>query len=208
MPPTIRGVFHNLKESEYVVSNKEITFFFSSETYLNKFLETYQDERKKLQERTKKELTHVNFNMNTLADITLYRTIEKRGFLARLKGVDMKWEDLEKYVLRKMTDDYTHNWSRIARAKVKRTFQKYGVDLTEEVSIPSLDSFQTREEFNKWKEKAGSFTNRNNQKFQFVKNEHGVVASKSLLNEISRNRKKKFVLAERKVKRNKSKPCS
>ena len=123
MPPTIRGVFHNLKESEYVVSNKEITFFFSSETYLNKFLETYQEERKKLQERTKKELTHVNFNMNTLADITLYRTIEKRGFLARLKGVDMKWEDLEKYVLRKMTDDYTHNWSRIAKPKLSERFK-------------------------------------------------------------------------------------
>jgi hypothetical protein len=123
MPPTIRGVFHNLKESEYVVSNKEITFFFSSETYLNKFLETYQEERKKLQERTKKELTHVNFNMNTLADITLYKTIEKRGFLARLKGVDMKWEDLEKYVLRKMTDDYTHNWSRIAKPKLSERFK-------------------------------------------------------------------------------------
>jgi hypothetical protein len=123
MPPTIRGVFHNLKESEYVVSNKEITFFFSSETYLNKFLETYQEERKKLQERTKKELTHVNFNMNTLADITLYRTIEKRGFLARLKGVDMKWEDLEKYVLRKMTDDYTHNWSRIAKPRLSERFK-------------------------------------------------------------------------------------
>jgi hypothetical protein len=123
MPPTIRGVFHNLKESEYVVSNKEITFFFSSETYLNKFLETYQDERKKLQERTKKELTHVNFNMNTLADITLYKTIEKRGFLARLKGVDMKWEDLEKYVLRKMTDDYTHNWSRIAKPRLSERFK-------------------------------------------------------------------------------------
>jgi hypothetical protein len=123
MPPTIRGVFHNLKESEYVVSNKEITFFFSSETYLNKFLETYQEERKKLQERTKKELTHVNFNMNTLADITLYKTIEKRGFLARLKGVDMKWEDLEKYVLRKMTDDYTHNWSRIAKPRLSERFK-------------------------------------------------------------------------------------
>jgi hypothetical protein len=123
MPPTIRGVFHNLKESEYVVSNKEITFFFSSETYLNKFLETYQEERKKLQERTKKELTHVNFNMNTLADITLYKTIEKRGFLARLKGVDMKWEDLEKYVLRKMTDDYTHNWSRVAKPKLSERFK-------------------------------------------------------------------------------------
>jgi hypothetical protein len=95
-----------------------------------------------------------------------------------------------------------------SKAKVKRTFQKYGVDLTEEVSIPSLDSFQTREEFNEWKEKAGSFTNRNNQRFQFVKNEHGVVASKSLLNEISRNRKKEILLAEKKLKEIKANPVA
>jgi hypothetical protein len=95
-----------------------------------------------------------------------------------------------------------------SKAKVKRTFQKYGVDLTEEVSIPSLDSFQTREKFNEWKEKAGSFTNRNNQRFQFVKNEHGVVASKSLLNEISRNRKKEILLAERKAKEIKEDPIA
>jgi hypothetical protein len=95
-----------------------------------------------------------------------------------------------------------------SKAKVKRTFQKYGVDLTEEVSIPSLDSFQTREEFNEWKEKTGSFTNRNNQRFQFVKNEHGVVASKSLLNEISRNRKKEILLAEKKLKEIKSNPVA
>jgi hypothetical protein len=93
-----------------------------------------------------------------------------------------------------------------SKAKVKRTFQKYGIDLTEEVTIPSLDSFQTREEFNKWKEKTGSFTNRNNQRFQFVKNEHGVVASKSLLNEISRNRNREIRVAEQKLKDMENKP--
>jgi hypothetical protein len=87
-----------------------------------------------------------------------------------------------------------------SKAKVKRTFQKYGIDLSGEVEIPSLDSFETREEFNEWKEKAGSFTNRNNQRYQFVKNEFGVVASKSLLNEITRNRKKEILLAEKKLK--------
>jgi hypothetical protein len=126
MPPTIRGIYHNLKESEYVVSNKEITFFFSSETYLNKFIDTYLEERKKLKERTKKELNHVNFNLDTLSDITLYKIIEKRGFLVRLKGVDMDWQDLEKYALRKMTENCTLNWSRIAKPKLSERFKNMG----------------------------------------------------------------------------------
>jgi hypothetical protein len=123
MPATLKGIYHNLRESEYVVSNSEITFFFSSELYLTKFMNGYKDNRKKLMERTKKETTHVNLNLNTLSDITLYKTIEKRGFLARLKGVDMKWHDLEKYALRKMTEENTNDWSRIPKPKLSERFK-------------------------------------------------------------------------------------
>lgn len=123
MPATLKGIYHNLKESEYVVSNSEITFFFSSELYLTKFMNGYKDNRKKLMERTKKETTHVNLNLNTLSDITLYKTIEKRGFLARLKGVDMNWHDLEKYALRKMTEENTSDWLRIPKPKLSERFK-------------------------------------------------------------------------------------
>jgi hypothetical protein len=123
MPATLKGIYHNLKESEYVVSNSEITFFFSSELYLTKFMNGYKDNRKKLMERTKKETSHVNLNLNTLSDITLYKTIEKRGFLARLKGVDLNWRDLEKYALRKMTEENTSDWSRIPKPKLSERFK-------------------------------------------------------------------------------------
>jgi hypothetical protein len=123
MPATLKGIYHNLKESEYVVSNSEITFFFSSELYLTKFMNGYKDNRKKLMERTKKETSHVNLNLNTLSDITLYKTIEKRGFLARLKGVDLNWHDLEKYALRKMTEENTSDWSRIPKPKLSERFK-------------------------------------------------------------------------------------
>jgi hypothetical protein len=123
MPATLKGIYHNLKESEYVVSNSEITFFFSSELYLTKFMNGYKDNRKKLMERTKKETTHVNLNLNTLSDITLYKTIEKRGFLARLKGVDLNWQDLEKYALRKMTEENTSDWLRIPKPKLSERFK-------------------------------------------------------------------------------------
>jgi hypothetical protein len=47
MPATKRGVYHNLRESEYAVSNTEIAFFFSSEFVMNKYLSGYKDNREK-----------------------------------------------------------------------------------------------------------------------------------------------------------------
>jgi hypothetical protein len=78
----------------------------------------YHENRKKLRERTKKENAHTDFNMDTLADITFYKCIEKRGCLAWLKGVEMNWHDLQKYALRQMTEKNTKDWSRIQRVKL------------------------------------------------------------------------------------------
>ena len=118
MPPTLRGIFHNLKESKYTVSNSEIVFFFSSEFYLNKFLEGYQDNRIKFIEKLDKITIDNKLNMNTLADITFYKSIEKRGFRAWLKGVDIDWQEIHKYALRKMTEKNTPDWLRIQRPKL------------------------------------------------------------------------------------------
>ena len=118
MPVTLRGVYHNLKESEYTVSNTEIVFFFSSEFYLNKFMSGYQKNRKKFISHLEKNVD-TTLNMNTLADLSFYKTIEKRGFRAWLKGVDMKWEELQNYALRKMTEPSTLNWSRIQKPKLR-----------------------------------------------------------------------------------------
>ena len=118
MPPTLRGIFHNLKESKYTVSNSEIVFFFSSEFYLNKFLEGYQENRIKFIEKLDKITIDNKLNMNTLADITFYKSIEKRGFRAWLKGVDIDWQEIHKYALRKMTEKNTPDWLRIPRPKL------------------------------------------------------------------------------------------
>ena len=117
MPATLRGVYHNLKESEYTVSNAEIVFFFSSEFYLNKFMDGYQQNRKKFISHLEKNVD-TTLNMNTLADLSFYKSIEKRGFRAWLKGVDMDWQELQNYALRKMTEPITLNWSRIPKPKL------------------------------------------------------------------------------------------
>jgi hypothetical protein len=128
MPATARGVYHNLKESEYVVSNKEITFSFSSELYLNKFMSGHKEYRKTFVKNLKADINRnqLQLNLETLADIIYYKTVEKRGFLARLKGVDMDWQDLQKYALRKMIEKNTQDWLRIPKPKLGERFKTLG----------------------------------------------------------------------------------
>lgn len=115
MPPTKRGIYHNLKQSKYTVSNSEIVFFFSSEVYLQKFLDGYQQNRQKF----KTKVFDNPLNMDALADIWFYKQIEKRGFLAWLKGVDIDWHDLHRYALRKMTEKNTLDWQRMQKPKLE-----------------------------------------------------------------------------------------
>jgi hypothetical protein len=108
MPITRGGIYHNLRESKYTVSNTEIVFFFSSELYLNKFLREYQKNRDCYRKRIKSPL-----NTDILSDIETYEDIEKRGFFARFKRDKISKDDLYKYALRKMVDTETLDWERM-----------------------------------------------------------------------------------------------
>jgi hypothetical protein len=109
----------------------------------------------------------------------------------------------------RITENDRKNFAKLAKnakAKVRRTLKNYGIDLSREVDIPDLESFKTRKEFNEWKEKIGSFTNRHNQNYQFIKNEHGVAISKARKNKIERNIKKVQREVEKEQKRRENMP--
>nr|NP_040717.1 late transcriptional activator [Bacillus phage PZA]P06952.1 RecName: Full=Late genes activator p4; AltName: Full=Gene product 4; Short=gp4; AltName: Full=Protein p4 [Bacillus phage PZA]AAA88476.1 gene 4 product [Bacillus phage PZA]prf//1112171G ORF 4 [Bacillus phage PZA] len=118
MPKTQRGIYHNLKESKYVASNNDVTFFFSSELYLNKFLDGYQEYRKKFNKKIER-VAVTPWNMDMLADITFYSEVEKRGFHAWLKGDNATWREVHVYALRIMTKPSTLDWSRIQKPKLR-----------------------------------------------------------------------------------------
>lgn len=73
-----------------------------------------------------------------------------------------------------------------AKAKIRRVKKKYGLDLSDKINIPSLKDFETRSQFNEFKQNQSMFTNRANQNYQFQKNKHNVVASKKEINELKR----------------------
>lgn len=113
MPVTKKGIYHNLRESKYTVSNSEIVFYFSSEFYLNNFLDGYHDNREKYKKRLGNLLVDSPLNLNVVADICFYQTIEKRGFFVRLLKAKITKDDLYKYALRKMNDKNTLEWGRV-----------------------------------------------------------------------------------------------
>ena len=83
------------------------------------------------------------------------------------------------------------------KRKIRNVKKKYGIDLSGEVSLPGLENFTTRKEYNAFKEKAQSFTNRYNLTYQFVKNPYGVVKSKKEINQYERDYKKRVRNTER-----------
>ena len=89
---------------------------------------------------------------------------------------------------------------RNTKAKINRTNKKYGVDLSDKIDLPELERFETRAEFNEWKQKAQSFTNRNNLNFQFKMNPYGIVTSKADLHRIELDNKRAIRDAERRMK--------
>jgi Phi-29-like late genes activator (early protein GP4) len=111
MPATRGGIYHNLQESKYTVSNSEIVFFFSSELYLNKFLKEYKNNRFIYKNRMKSNNTPLNTDV--LSDIETYEDVEKRGFLVRLKRDKLSRDDVYKYALRKMIDSHSLDWGRV-----------------------------------------------------------------------------------------------
>lgn len=125
MPATLRGIYHNLRESKYIVTNDEIFFFFSSQKYMEKYLNGYKEFRRDYVNKIKM-YKMIHLNMETLADIVFYVQTEKRGFHAQLKGANISWQEIQKYALRKMIEKNTKDWQETQRTKLGERLKSMG----------------------------------------------------------------------------------
>lgn len=133
MVMTKRGIYHNLNESEYAISNSEVALFFSSRFYLNKFLDEYKNYRNEFKIRLQRSMNIDKMNVDLMGDIHLYRQIEKRGFRAVLnqdvaknvvilndslkeKG-ELTWQELRLYALQRMIVQNTKDWCEMQEQK-------------------------------------------------------------------------------------------
>lgn len=83
-------IYNDLNESTFKFKYDDITFVFSSEFYLNNFLNRYNEYLKN--ENAK---LYARYKTSIFADylilIELYKKIEKRGFLVYYKDKDLKY---------------------------------------------------------------------------------------------------------------------
>ena len=77
---TERGIYLDIKESDYYFCVDDLTFYFSSQFYLEKFknnvFDYIQNETLKLRQKY-----NLNINFDTFLMIAYYKKVEKRGFL-------------------------------------------------------------------------------------------------------------------------------
>jgi hypothetical protein len=85
---------------------------------------------------------------------------------------------------------------RNAKAKMRRLQKQHGIDLTNEISLPSLSSFQNRKEFNNFKEDINKFNKGLKNDYKIVKNEQGVAFTKKEVKNYERKQKEAIELAE------------
>jgi hypothetical protein len=85
---------------------------------------------------------------------------------------------------------------RNAKAKMRRLKKDHGIDLTDEISLPSLSSFQTRKEFNNFKEDINKFNKGLKNDYKIVKNDQGIAFTKKEVKNYERKQKEAIQLAE------------
>jgi len=88
-----------------------------------------------------------------------------------------------------------------AQRKRSNIKNRYGIDLSGEIQIPSsIDEFESRSDYFKWKKQINSFTDRKNPEYRYIQNKHGLVITQKQFNELKQgtaeHRRKAFEQAE------------
>ena len=87
-------------------------------------MDRYKKHREEFASNMENLLADSPFNVSVLADIKLYKTIEKRGFFASFQNARITENDLNQYALRSMTSRKTLEWVIIQYGKDKNFQQR------------------------------------------------------------------------------------
>jgi hypothetical protein len=88
------GIYYNLAISVYKQRIEGLTYYFSSKINARKFNERIENNRVEINLKMRARF-HVDTDFKALADLLLYRSIEKRGFyIENDKGVALCQENL------------------------------------------------------------------------------------------------------------------
>jgi hypothetical protein len=93
---------------------------------------------------------------------------------------------------------------RNAKAKMRRLQKQHGIDLSDEISLPSLSSFQNRKEFNNFKEDINKFNKGLKNDYKIVKNDQGVAFTKKEVKKYEKKQKEAIRTSRTTLRKNKN----
>lgn len=110
---TRSGVFNDIADSDFIITDDELTFFFTSESNLDRFIESYKDNRYINKERVNRGLQGIELNHDLMFDLNLYKAIEKRGFYVWLNNEVLSEEELLSIAITKLKDSGSKEYRKI-----------------------------------------------------------------------------------------------
>ena len=94
---TRNGICYDLSVSEYRTTVNQLTYVFSSQLHLDKFMERLEENRKAINKSLTKRFK-LPVDVSTLADMVLYKKIETRGFLIVTNEGQELWQNNTTFV--------------------------------------------------------------------------------------------------------------
>lgn len=76
---TRNGICNNMDVSPYMVELDKVCYYFSSKTYMDKFIKGYRFNREEMKDNLYKKY-HFKLDANHIYDICFYEKVEKRGY--------------------------------------------------------------------------------------------------------------------------------
>lgn len=96
MSLTRANISYNLHTSPHFVEveygEQKVTYHFSSELYTNKFRDRMKEHREEINKSLSKRFGCI-FRSDIIADLRLYKSIEKRGYLISVDGEKIECQE-------------------------------------------------------------------------------------------------------------------
>ena len=86
------NIYYELSISPFKFSSGDLCFYFSSALNLEKFIKRMDDEKNRINESLSNRFK-CNIVFDDLPLLTLYRNVERRGYLISFKGDNLTWQD-------------------------------------------------------------------------------------------------------------------
>lgn len=83
-------IYYDLSTSPYKLTKDDFEFVFSSEVNLRKFKDQYEDYIFSQTMKLKNAYSFLNIDFDLFLIVSLYKRIEKRGFILKFNGIDLK----------------------------------------------------------------------------------------------------------------------